>query len=29
VKNLHKKEKQATNLGKDFEGFKRYLLENE
>jgi threonine synthase len=29
VADLHKKEKQATVLGKDFEGFKKYLLENE
>jgi threonine synthase len=29
VEKLEKKEKHATALGKDFEGFKRYLLENE
>lgn len=28
VKNLDHKSKQATALGKDFEGFKRYLLDN-
>jgi len=29
VKDLAKKEKQAVSLGKDFKGFKEYLLENE
>jgi len=29
VAELHSKEKRAVSLGKDFEGFKRYLLENE
>ncbi len=28
VKDLHKKHKQAAHLGKDFEGFKEYLLKN-
>ncbi|MES2110446.1 MAG: threonine synthase [Bacteroidota bacterium] len=29
VAELHNKEKQAVSLGKDFDGFRRYLLENE